>query len=192
MWLDLEIAEGPEAIDGGRDAGGETSCERRLPGAGRPDEQKDPVEEHEGAARPWPEREVEHALGEKLQAQATWDAAFGWSAVRAAKASDDPKAIVVVLLGEGHVYYGLGTERQALLWFDGKDRDVRAGRDLEQRERQVLDRGRAGLARQLRVGRCRGGRGALPDAGFATRFVQADNEAAVLRWTRSRPRRRPV
>ena len=54
-----------------------------------------------------------------LAAQATWDAAMAWNAVRALEAADDPAAIVVVLVGSGHVAYGLGIERQARAWFDG-------------------------------------------------------------------------
>jgi uncharacterized iron-regulated protein len=56
-----------------------------------------------------------------LSAQATWDATMGLNAVRAfEKAKDDPKAIMVVLVGSGHVAYGLGIERQARKWFDGE------------------------------------------------------------------------
>ena len=54
-----------------------------------------------------------------LSAQATWDAAMAWNAVRALEAASDPKAIMVVLVGSGHVAYGLGIERQARSWFDG-------------------------------------------------------------------------
>ena len=54
-----------------------------------------------------------------LSAQATWDATMGYNAVQALKAIDDPKAIMVVLVGSGHVAYGLGIERQARKWFDG-------------------------------------------------------------------------
>ena len=52
-------------------------------------------------------------------AQATWDAAMAWNAVQALKAATDPNAIMVVLVGSGHVAYGLGIERQARAWFDG-------------------------------------------------------------------------
>lgn len=52
-------------------------------------------------------------------AQATWDAAMAWNAVQALKASGDPKAIMVVLVGSGHVAFGLGIERQARQWFEG-------------------------------------------------------------------------
>jgi uncharacterized iron-regulated protein len=54
-----------------------------------------------------------------LSAQATWDAAMAWNAVRALGAASDPKAIMVVLVGSGHVAYGLGIERQARTWFAG-------------------------------------------------------------------------
>lgn len=54
------------------------------------------------------------------RAQATWDATMGFNAVQAFKQIADPNAIMVVLIGSGHVAYGLGAERQAALWFDGK------------------------------------------------------------------------
>ncbi len=54
-----------------------------------------------------------------LAAQATWDAAMAWNAVQGLKGAADPKAIMVVLVGSGHVAYGLGIERQARAWFDG-------------------------------------------------------------------------
>jgi uncharacterized iron-regulated protein len=55
-----------------------------------------------------------------FRAQCTWDAAMGWNAVRALKQHGGEKAIMVVLIGAGHVAYGLGAERQAKLWFDGR------------------------------------------------------------------------
>jgi uncharacterized iron-regulated protein len=55
-----------------------------------------------------------------FRAQCTWDAAMGWNAVKALEASGAEDAIVVVLVGSGHVAYGLGAERQARLWFDGR------------------------------------------------------------------------
>jgi uncharacterized iron-regulated protein len=54
-----------------------------------------------------------------FRAQCTWDAAMGWNAVKALREADDEDAIVVVLVGSGHVAYGLGAERQARLWHDG-------------------------------------------------------------------------
>ncbi len=54
-----------------------------------------------------------------LSAQATWDATMGYNGVQALKAFSDAKAIMVILVGSGHVAYGLGIERQAKKWFDG-------------------------------------------------------------------------
>lgn len=52
-------------------------------------------------------------------AQCTWDATMGYNAVRALLAHGDDSAIMVVLIGSGHVSYGLGIERQARRFFDG-------------------------------------------------------------------------
>lgn len=55
-----------------------------------------------------------------FRAQCTWDAAMGWNAVRALEEHGGKDGVVVVLAGSGHVAYGLGAERQARLWFDGR------------------------------------------------------------------------
>jgi uncharacterized iron-regulated protein len=55
-----------------------------------------------------------------FRAQCTWDAAMGANAVKALRTHGSEKAIMVVLAGTGHVAYGLGAERQARLWFDGR------------------------------------------------------------------------
>ena len=55
-----------------------------------------------------------------LSAQATWDGTMAWNAVKALeRVGDDPKAAVIVLVGSGHVAYGLGIERQARTYFAG-------------------------------------------------------------------------
>jgi uncharacterized iron-regulated protein len=59
-----------------------------------------------------------------FRAQCAWDAAMAWNAARALKTHGGEKAIMVVLIGSGHVAYGLGAERQAKLWFDGKTATV--------------------------------------------------------------------
>ena len=59
-----------------------------------------------------------------FRAQCTWDAAMGWNAVQALQKHGGEKAIMVVLVGSGHVAYGLGAERQARLWFDGQTASV--------------------------------------------------------------------
>jgi len=55
-----------------------------------------------------------------FRAQCAWDAAMGWNALQALKKHDDGRAIMVVLIGSGHVAYGLGAERQVRPWFDGR------------------------------------------------------------------------
>jgi len=55
-----------------------------------------------------------------FSAQCTWDATMGFNAVQALKRSGGAKDIMVVLIGQGHVAYGLGIQRQAASWFDGK------------------------------------------------------------------------
>lgn len=54
-------------------------------------------------------------------AQVTWDAAMAYNAVRYLQGLGDTEGdpIMVVLIGSGHVAYGLGAERQARQWFDG-------------------------------------------------------------------------
>jgi uncharacterized iron-regulated protein len=54
-----------------------------------------------------------------LSAQATWDATMGFHAVQALKQPGAGDAMMVVLVGSGHVAYGLGIEHQARQWFDG-------------------------------------------------------------------------
>jgi uncharacterized iron-regulated protein len=58
-------------------------------------------------------------LKSMLAAQATWDASMAYNSVKVLKASP-PDSILVVLVGSGHVAYGVGIERQARQWFDGK------------------------------------------------------------------------
>lgn len=59
-----------------------------------------------------------------FRAQCTWDAAMGWNALSALKKHGGEKAIMVVLVGSGHVAYGKGAERQARLWFSGRTASV--------------------------------------------------------------------
>jgi uncharacterized iron-regulated protein len=54
-----------------------------------------------------------------LSAQATWDATMGYNAVQTLKRDGGSDAIMVVLVGAGHVAYGLGIEHQARQWFTG-------------------------------------------------------------------------
>jgi uncharacterized iron-regulated protein len=51
-------------------------------------------------------------LDKMVAAQCTWDATMGYNAVRALQEHGGPGAVMVVLVGSGHVAYGLGIERQ--------------------------------------------------------------------------------
>ena len=59
-----------------------------------------------------------------FRAQCAWDAGMAWNAAQALRRHGGDKAIMVVLIGAGHVAYGLGAERQAKLWFEGKTSTV--------------------------------------------------------------------
>jgi uncharacterized iron-regulated protein len=51
-----------------------------------------------------------------FRAQCAWDAVMAHNAVQALAAERDPRAVMVVFAGLGHVVYGLGIQRQAALW----------------------------------------------------------------------------
>jgi uncharacterized iron-regulated protein len=55
-----------------------------------------------------------------IAAQSTWDATMAFNAVKALKEHGGPDAVMVVLVGSGHVVYGLGIQRQAARHFDGR------------------------------------------------------------------------
>lgn len=71
------------------------------------------------------ESSMMHTMSEQMfegmfAAQCTWDASMGYNAVQALKKFGGPTSVMVVLIGSGHVAYGLGIQRQAALWFDGR------------------------------------------------------------------------
>ncbi|MFW2403270.1 MAG: ChaN family lipoprotein [Gammaproteobacteria bacterium] len=61
----------------------------------------------------------EERLDGMLRAQTTWDATMGWNSLQALRKHGGSDAIMVVLIGSGHVTYGLGSERQAAPYYDG-------------------------------------------------------------------------
>jgi uncharacterized iron-regulated protein len=81
-----------------------------------------------------------------FRAQCTWDAAMGWNAVKALRSSGAEDAIVVVLVGSGHVAYGLGAERQARLWFDGRTASLIPIPIGEQDDPEIVESVRASYA----------------------------------------------
>jgi len=65
-----------------------------------------------------------HMKGPMLEglyrAQTMWDATMGWNALQALKEHGGRNAIMVVLIGAGHVTYGLGAERQIAPFYTGR------------------------------------------------------------------------
>jgi len=62
---------------------------------------------------------TEERLDGMLRAQTTWDATMGWNALQALRNNGGEDAVMVVLIGSGHVTYGLGSERQTAPYYDG-------------------------------------------------------------------------
>ena len=62
----------------------------------------------------------EAQLRAMFNAQCTWDATMGFNAVKALREHDDPKVILVVMVGAGHLAYDLGIQRQVQQWYDGR------------------------------------------------------------------------
>lgn len=62
----------------------------------------------------------ERSLEGMYRAQTMWDACMGWNALQALRRHGSNGAIMVVLLGTGHVAFGLGAERQIATFFDGR------------------------------------------------------------------------
>lgn len=54
------------------------------------------------------------------RAQTLWDATMGWNALQALRQHGGKDAIMVVLMGAGHVTFGLGAERQVAPYYDGR------------------------------------------------------------------------
>ncbi len=69
--------------------------------------------------------------------QCTWDATMGFNAVRALKEQGDENSVMVVLIGSGHVAYGLGIQRQAGQWYDGKMASIIPIQVLDDKDRPV-------------------------------------------------------
>ena len=62
----------------------------------------------------------EEALDGMLRAQTVWDATMGWNSLQALQNHGGENAIMVVLIGSGHVTYGLGAERQTAPYYEGR------------------------------------------------------------------------
>jgi uncharacterized iron-regulated protein len=79
----------------------------------------------------------EEAWKSMFDAQCTWDATMGFNAVKALKEHGDANSVMVVLVGSGHVAYGLGAERQAAQWYSGRMASVIPIPVLDDKDQQV-------------------------------------------------------
>lgn len=130
----------------------------------------------------------EEAWAGLFRAQCTWDAGMAYHAVQAwrkhAQGVRSPSAgrpIMVVLAGVGHVAYGLGIERQARQFFDGKTASVlpvtlsRKGKGKE----EWRDRVQASFGNFL-WGVAEEPWPAYPSLGVATRKIEGEDTLHVL------------
>jgi uncharacterized iron-regulated protein len=113
-----------------------------------------------------------------LSAQCTWDATMAFHAVAPLAKDDDPKAIVVVLAGSGHVQYAMGIERQARQWYPGRIASLIPVAVADDKGRAVKAV-RASYANFL-WGVPPEGDPAFPELGVATRVIEGTEGAGGL------------
>ncbi|MCW5571866.1 MAG: ChaN family lipoprotein [Steroidobacteraceae bacterium] len=66
----------------------------------------------------------EAALDSLYRAQVTWDASMGWNAAQALERHGGKDAIIVIMIGAGHVAYNLGGVRQLAANYSGEVRSL--------------------------------------------------------------------
>jgi membrane-associated protease RseP (regulator of RpoE activity) len=72
-----------------------------------------------------------------FDAQCAWDATMAYNAVQALRKHGDGNTVMVVLIGSGHVAYGLGIQRQAARWYDGRMASLVPVPVLDEKQRPV-------------------------------------------------------
>ena len=113
-----------------------------------------------------------------LNAQCTWDATMGFNAVAPLRKDDDPRAVMVVLVGAGHVQYGLGIERQVKPWFSGKVASV-IPLSVEDQKKAPVRSVQASFANFL-WGIPAESAPLYPDLGISTRTREQDKQLEVI------------
>lgn len=113
-----------------------------------------------------------------LNAQCTWDATMGFNAASALARDPDRKGILVLLVGAGHVQYGLGIERQARQWFSGRIASI-IPVPVADAKKQPVRSVRASYANFV-WGVPPEGDPVFPDLGVATRQVEGEPRLQVL------------
>jgi hypothetical protein len=120
-----------------------------------------------------------------FSAQCTWDATMGFNAVQALKKSGGPRDIMVVLIGSGHVAYGLGIQRQAAHWFEGKMASV-IPIHIEDQKGKAFDKVQASYADYV-WGLPREEDPLFPSVGMSTRGGRAGQPMAVIDVSKESP-----
>jgi hypothetical protein len=118
-----------------------------------------------------------------LAAQATWDATMGYNAVKRLQDRPDRDVIMVVLVGSGHVAYGVGIERQARQWFDGGIASIVPVPVCDDKG-QAIARVRATYANFV-WGVQYEGETAYPTLGLSTRAVEGSSLRQVIQVEKS-------
>ena len=120
-----------------------------------------------------------------LNAQCTWDATMGFNAVSALAKDPDPKSILVLLVGAGHVQYGMGIERQARQWSPGRIASIIPVPVADAHKKPVRSV-RASYANFL-WGVPPEGDPLFPDLGVATRQVEGQPRLEILHVEKDTP-----
>jgi uncharacterized iron-regulated protein len=120
-----------------------------------------------------------------LNAQCTWDATMGFNAASALAKDPDPKSILVLLVGAGHVQYGMGIERQARQWSPGRIASIIPVPVADAHKKPVRS-ARASYANFL-WGVPPEGDPLFPDLGVATRQVEGQPRLEVLHVEKDTP-----
>jgi aminopeptidase N len=127
----------------------------------------------------------EKAWQSMLDAQCTWDATMGFHAIQPLRSDEDPRAIVVVLVGAGHVQYGLGIERQVRKTFRGRIASL-IPVPVEDPELGRVDAVQASYANFV-WGTPPEGDPLYPELGIATRVRPDDGQLEVLEVEKNSP-----
>jgi len=113
-----------------------------------------------------------------FDAQCTWDATMGYNSVQALKGNGDKDTVMVVLIGSGHVAYGLGIERQASQWHEGRMASLIPIPVVDQKDRRI-DTVRASYANFL-WGLPPEKDALYPELGFSSTDIPGDGKRRVL------------
>jgi aminopeptidase N len=120
-----------------------------------------------------------------FDAQCTWDATMAYNSVKALEQHRDKDTVMVVLIGSGHVAYGLGLERQAAQWFEGKMASVIPIQVIDDKDRPVesIQSSYANFIWGLPQEK----ESLYPDTGISTGEIPGDTRRKVLNIAKDSP-----